>query len=391
MADDSDRSKGISTIGIECEALEGPTWGMGRQVRKLLEGLTQRDDLKGRFRFVLYSNNPLPVDPLYDHVLFTRRPCGLKAYLGPWAPSSFSIHYYVLLPLTVLWDSIRRGVKAMYYPNYMLPIIHPPHVRSLVMLTDDIFKEARNPALHIRYRLAYLVFALFWAKRRATKIMAISHASKTTLERKGIAPDRITVNEMGVPEPSVISAQAPPSDFLFIGQAFPRRRLKESLEAFARIAHERPGLTFRVIGKDKYPEPTIAPLTKRINDSLGRRAVMTDEFVPDEELVAAYRAASALVYVSDTEGFGMPPLEALSYGTPAVVADEPVNREIYGEHAFFVEPPLTGESIETVMRRALDDGAARERIISAGPGIIARYSWRAHTDRFMDIMNTLTA
>lgn len=390
MPDDSGHQRGITTIGIECEALEGPTWGMGRQIRKLLEGLVTREDLKGRFRFMLYSNNPLPADPLYDHEFFIRRPCGLKVFLGSWAPSSFSIHYYILLPLTLLWDSIRQGVKVMYYPNYMLPIIHPPHVRSLVMLTDDIFTEAHNPALPIQYRLAYQVFALFWARKRATAIMAISHSSASTLQGKGIARQRIMVNEMGVIEPSATAAEAPQSDFLFIGQAFPRRRLKESLEGFGRIAQNRPGLTFRFIGKDKYPEPTIAPLIERINSTLEREAIRSDEYVSDAELIAAYRAANVLVYVSDTEGFGMPPLEALSYGTPPLVADAPINREIYHKDAFFVSMPITESGIERGMRDALENSAARERVIAAGPGIVARYSWQAHADRFVDIMKQLT-
>jgi glycosyltransferase involved in cell wall biosynthesis len=378
------------TVGLECEALEGPTWGMGRQIRKLLEELAARNDLAAHFRFILYSNGNLPADPLYDHPLFVRRPTGLKAVLGPWAPSSFSIHYYVLLPLRLWWDSVFGNVRAMYYPNYMLPIIHPPHVASLVMLTDDIFREVRNSGVPFRHRIAYRIFATFWARRRATRIMAISHASAAALAEMGIAPGRIAVNEMGVIEPVPVAEPAVRCDFLFVGQAFPRRRLKESLESFVRIAAGRPSLTFRFIGRDKYTRPTIAPLIEDINRRLGRTAVTAQEYVPDAELSAAYRSAAALVYVSDTEGFGMPPIEALSCGTPPVIADTPVNREIYGDAAFFVPQPFSGQGIEEAMRRALDDDAERRRILAAGPGIIARYSWGNHATRFLKIIGPLT-
>lgn len=380
----------MRTVGIECEALEGPTWGMGRQIRKLLEGLAKRSDLVGRYRFILYSNDHLPADPLYDHELFIRRPCGVKNILGSWAPLSFSIHYYVLLPLRLWWDSFRYSLTAMYYPNYMLPIIHPPHVRSLVMLTDDIFREAFNNSVPFRHRIAYRVFALFWAKRHATRIMAISHASAAALEHLGIAPKRIVVNEMGVVEPIETALTANKSDFLFVGQAFERRRLKESLESFERIATEHPSLTFRFIGRDKYPQPTIVPLIERINAKLGRKAVTHAEYVTDEELAAAYRAARTLVYVSDTEGFGMPPIEALSYGTPPVVADTPVNREIYGTCAFFVPVPIASEGIERAMRDAVGNEQERHRILSAGPAIVSRYSWQNHADRFIVTMDELT-
>ncbi|HXV27152.1 MAG TPA: glycosyltransferase [Candidatus Paceibacterota bacterium] len=366
---------------------------MGRQVYELLRELSLRDDLQGKYRFILYSNNPLRDDPLFDHPLFVRRPVGMKSVFGSWAPSSFSLHYYVLLPLRLWWDSSRDGVRAIYYPNYMLPIIHPPHVASLVMLTDDIFRESRNPALAFRYRIAYRIFGTFWAKRFARRIMAISHASAGALTRLGVAPSRIVVNEMGIvpPEATSYQLQATSCDFLFIGQAFPRRHLKETLEAFEHLAQERAGLTFRFIGRDKYPEPVIAELISDINRRLDREAVTSAEYVPQEELSRAYRSARTLVYVSDTEGFGMPPLEALAHGTVPVVADTPVNREIYGNDAVFVPTPITGEGIGNAMRRSLADASARERILSAGPGIVARYSWKAHADRFVRIMDSLTA
>lgn len=389
MLNASDSSRPV-TIGLECEALEGPTWGMGRQIRKLLEGLAGRNDLAGRFRFILYSNGELPADPLYDHALFVRRPCGAPNMLGAWAPLSFSLHYYVLLPLRLWWDWFRDGLTAMYYPNYMLPIIHPPQVASLVMLTDDIFLEASNASVPFRHRLAYRVFSLFWAKRRATRIMAISHASCAALQEKGISPDRIAVNELGVIGPIPGAEPAPPCDFLFVGQAFERRRLTESLDSFMRIADGRSGLTFRFIGRDNYPRPTIGPLIGDINRRLNRTAITAREYVTDAELAAAYRSARTLVYVSDTEGFGMPPIEALSYGTPPVVADTPVNREIYGDAAFFVPPPFTQQGIEDAMRRSLDDEAERGRILAAGPAIIARYSWARHADRFLAIMERLS-
>jgi len=382
----------LTVIGIECEALEGPTWGMGRQIRKLLEGLAARKDLYDTHRFILYSNGSLPADTLYAQELFIQRPCGLKTLLGSWAPSSFSVHYYVLLPLRILWDSLRYNLRAMYYPNYMLPLIHPPHVRSLVMLTEDIFRESRNPALPFRYRLAYQIFATFWANRRADRIMAISHASADALEHLGIPRARIAINEMGVPaatssQQTIDNRQR--TDFLFVGQAFPRRHLKEALIAFEGLARTRPEATFQIIGRDKYPEPTISPLVERMNATLGRQAVTLKEYVPDEELIEAYRQARTLVYVSETEGFGMPPLEALAYGTAPVVADTPVNREIYGPHAFFVPVPITQEGIVYAMECSVTDEFTHRTIHAAAPAILARYTWSAHTERFVSIMHEL--
>lgn len=388
MHDDSDASA-TTLLGIECEALEGPTWGMGRQIHRLIRELAADADFRRRFRIALYCNNGLPDDPLYRDPLFSVRPTGPRALSRGLFPSSFSVYYYILLPLRLWRDRLFGGLRAVYYPNYMLPVGAPP--RSLVMLTDDIFRESRNPALPFRYRLAYRIFATGWARLFATRIMAISHASAAWLAmHAGIASGRIAVAALGVDAP-VPGDAAVPADFLFVGQAFPRRSLREALEAFDRIADGRPDLTFRIIGTDKYPVPTIAPLVERINARHGRTAVRWDAaYVPSDELPAAYRGARALVYVSETEGFGLPPLEALSYGTPAVLADTPLNREIYGASAFWVAPGTGVRGIEEAMRRSLDDTDARARIRAESAAVVTRYSWTAHARRWLDAMQALS-
>jgi glycosyltransferase involved in cell wall biosynthesis len=59
--------------------------------------------------------------------------------------------------------------------------------------------------------------------------------------------------------------------------------------------------------------------------------------VDDDELAAIYTGAQALVFPSDDEGFGLPPLEALACGTPVAASDLPVLREVLGDRATFVD------------------------------------------------------
>lgn len=61
-------------------------------------------------------------------------------------------------------------------------------------------------------------------------------------------------------------------------------------------------------------------------------------YVPDDDLAAIYTAAHALVFPSDDEGFGLPPVEALACGTPVVAADVPALREVLGDRVTFAEP-----------------------------------------------------
>jgi glycosyltransferase involved in cell wall biosynthesis len=92
------------------------------------------------------------------------------------------------------------------------------------------------------------------------------------------------------------------------------------------------------IGKDKYNPQIIKKITADINRRLGREGIIYKEYVPEDKLCQLYANAKLLIYVSSKEAFGLPPLEALAYGVPAVVADEQINHEIYGENSFFASP-----------------------------------------------------
>lgn len=356
-------------------------YGVARLVRKLLQELAARPALARTHRFVLYFNRHIPDDAFLDSPLFEKRLTGLARW---GLPSSFSAYYYVLLPLRLWADR----PDAMYWPNYMLPLIHPPSVPSLVMLTEDIWHQIHNPRLALRYRAAYGIFGT-WAARTATRIMAISHASRDALGRLfGISPQRTRVNELGVQASAGVTPM-PGTYVLFVGQAFERRRLKETIAAFEPLAARDPELRLIAIGPDRYDPPVIDGLVATANGRLGRPAIQHIQRVSDDELARFYAGARALVYVSDMEAFGLPPLEALTHGTPAVVADRPVNREVYGEHAFFVDDPSEPARIRAALSRALNDDAHRQAIRQAAPTIIARYTWAAHADRFLDIISSL--
>ena len=365
----------IRTVGIECESLEGDSYGVARITRNLVEQLAQTADARS-WRFILYFKRAVPVE--FSHLdpdIFTTRVIGIP---------SFSLYYYIGLPIRV-W---RDRPDVMYYPNYMLPILHPPQVPSIVMLTEDIYAEMENPQLPFRFRLAYRIFAAGWAAHRATRIMAISRSSREALSRY-IRSGRITVNPLGITSPRTASGREPGTYLLWVGQAFERRHLREALAAFSSIAAERHDLEFRIIGTDKYRPPMIAETVRHLNRTLGRRAVTWRESVDEQTLAAAYAGAVAVVYVSDTEAFGLPPLEALGHGTPAVVADTPVSRELLGTHAFYA-PTTDVRGIGSALHAALTDRAMRSDIAAARPRILSRHAWSAFASRFLEMAQSIT-
>jgi glycosyltransferase involved in cell wall biosynthesis len=365
-------------IGIECESIEdSQSWGVARELNNLLKQIASRPELEKEFKFFLYFKSHIP-----DYE-FLKNPIFVKKIV--WPPlGSFSFYYYVFLPIKLWFERL----DVVYFPNYMLPILFCG--KSLVSLTEDVFHEINNPEMSFRYRAAYKIFAT-WAAQHATRIMAFSESSKKAVSKLFKIPfERISANYHGIDIRPVTGKNIPFENFgLYVAQAFPRRHLKETLLAFEKISSKYPDLKFIAIGKDKYNPPIIDNLVKEINSRLGDEKIIYKEYVDENELIGLFRNAKFIMYVSESEAFGLPPLEGLGYGTIPVVADAPINKEIYGENAFFVESPITVGSIARSMEDSLNNEEKIEKIKNSITGIINKFSWSDHTDRFLKIIRKI--
>ncbi len=375
-------------VGIECESIEeSQIWGVGRIINKLLQELSKYPELGNEFKFFLYFKSKIPARSYLANPLFVK-----KIIRVPFIPPSFSLYYYVFLPIKLYFE----GLDVMFFPNYMLPIIFKG--KSIVTLTEDIYYEFKYGNLPFRYRLAYRIFGQ-WAAKHATRIMAMSESSRNNLtELFKINKERVVVNQLGVDlqkqnQPTKNYNLGTRNYLLYVGQAFPRRHLKETILAFEKISKQFSELKLIAIGKDKYNPPIISELVNQVNERLGREAVIYKDYVLEEELFDLYKNTKCLIYVSSQEAFGLPPIEALIYGTVPVVSRSNVTEEIFSndgvESAFFVNNPDSIDSIADSIVEALTDKEKRQQIINSGPKIISRYTWLAYTDRFIKIIKNV--
>jgi glycosyltransferase involved in cell wall biosynthesis len=106
--------------------------------------------------------------------------------------------------------------------------------------------------------------------------------------------------------------------FLYVGNAYPHKNVEVLIRAAAE-AH----VKVIYVGKDDY---------------FYKRLGITPKSVSDKELAGLYKNATALVFPSLMEGFGLPALEALREGCPVIVSDIPVFHEILGDSAIYFDP-----------------------------------------------------
>jgi glycosyltransferase involved in cell wall biosynthesis len=226
---------------------------------------------------------------------------------------------------------------------------------------------------------------------RAACIVACSAFTKAELVRHvPLAAGKVEVVYLGITQPRPgdrVTAgphdpNAPPL-VLYVGSMFARRHIPELVAGFSLLAGRHPRVRLHLVGENRATPPF--DLDAVIGTSPAAARIRAVAYVGDAELTALYGGAAAFVFLSDYEGFGLTPLEALSAGVPIVVLDTPVAREVYGSAACFVaapDPALVADALE----RVLFDAAERTRILAEAPPVLARYSWDTCAARTLELL-----
>jgi glycosyltransferase involved in cell wall biosynthesis len=96
--------------------------------------------------------------------------------------------------------------------------------------------------------------------------------------------------------------------------------------------------------------------------------------VTDEQLAGLYANAAAFAFLSEYEGLGLTPLEALAAGVPPVLLDTPVARESCGNAALYA-PPRDLRAVTQQLERLLFSESTRAAILAAASAVLAKYQW----------------
>jgi glycosyltransferase involved in cell wall biosynthesis len=227
-------------------------------------------------------------------------------------------------------------------------------------------------------------FALWYAvllprlARKVRAIITVSHFSKERIVRlTGVEAERIHVVFNGVGQ-HFRAADSKTVDqmridfkldgpyILFVGSLEPRKNLELLLKAWRLGSFD--GATLVVVGATGHMFP-------KFKLDLIPKGVRLLGCVKDEILRVLYSGATAFVYPSIYEGFGLPPLEAMACGCPVALSDIPAHREVCGETAMYFDPFIP-EDISSKLEWFLRlDSAKRAFLVEQGLQYAARYTW----------------
>jgi len=199
------------------------------------------------------------------------------------------------------------------------------------------------------------------------------------MERFGTASEKILLTPVGMeqrksdPESRSILRKSYGFEsgkiILYVGSIFQRRHLPVVIEAMKKLGED---VKLVVIGENRtFPRLDLHGIAEK--HSVASRVIFL-EYASSKVLQDYYSMADVFVYLSTYEGFGIPPLEAMSYGIPTVLSCTPAMDEVYEGCAEFaaIHPDAVAESLT----RVLSDIALREHLIQAGLEKVERSRWR---------------
>jgi glycosyltransferase involved in cell wall biosynthesis len=285
----------------------------------------------------------------------------------------------VQLPLSARRDSL----DVFFAPAYTAPLLL---ACPTVVTVHDLSYMAHPEWFPARegWRRRVLTRA---ATRRARAVLTDSAFSRSEVVRfTGILPERVHVIYLGAGIDTVPAAAGNREPvILFVGSILNRRRIPDLVHVFARMAALDPAVRLEIVGEDRtWPAQHISALIRDLG--LESRTGL-HSYVDDGALRNLYRRASVFAFLSEYEGFGLTPLEALAHGVPIVVLDTPVAREIYGESAAYVAP---GDLDATVaaLSTLIANGPARQQQLAAAATTLGRYSWQDTAARTLAILSS---
>lgn len=286
-----------------------------------------------------------------------------------------------------LWEQIRLpllmrryGAALLWSPCNTGPVAER---RQVVTLHDAAVYD--GPQWYTPLFRRYYRFLFRCLGNRVLHVLTDSRFSRHALIRHGVvAPERVEVVPAAIASSLGARGGAPlcARYVLAVGTRDPRKNLRRLIEAWRLVPDAvKAGARLLIAG---------GRANSFASDNIRRTPedVTLLGYVDEQTLVGLYRHASLFVFPSLYEGFGLPPLEAMAAGTPAVVSDIPVIREVCGEAALYCDP-LDPSDIAARIVELLSDEALAARMRESGRQRASLYTPEAAARRALAVFQRL--
>lgn len=343
--------------------------GLGRYTKNLVEQLA-RIDTKNRYT--------LFVQPEYKGLLIADNFVTKVVEASP----------YSIWEQIKLTNALHKGhYDLVHFPHFIVPIFNLS--TPFVVTIHDLIKHKHrgieastlSPLMYGLKQYAYR-FDMWWAVHKSKHILVPTEFVKQDVKDWfHIDPPKISVTFEGV-DGALTAFDSTENQrneimvrygisgpyMLYVGSAYPYKKVDVLVDALTYMPEN---VSLVLIGSRSV-------FYKRIEDLVSSRGfthrVKMLGYVPDSELSVLYSQASCFVSASQEEGFGIPPLEAMSMSCPVVLSDIPVHKEVCGDAAIYVSE-CGAQGFADTVANLLTNESLRAHLIEKGLSQVKKYSW----------------
>ncbi|MBI2194028.1 MAG: glycosyltransferase family 4 protein [Planctomycetes bacterium] len=365
-------------VAINGLLLGGPASGVHRCIRGLVRAL---DQLDGPDEFLFFTGmgcrrDPCPFQRVRQHRAWVTH--GFR----PWR----ILYDQALFPAVARL----RGAHLLHGPGYVVPAFSC--LPAVVTVYDLI--ALKNPELCKDSNALHYRWALPRSIRSARRVIVPSEAvkqdliglMKTPAEKVEVIPPGLDetfrpLNDME--KQGVRTRYGLPEKFiLFVGNIEPKKNLETLIKVFYALKLDRKlDHQLVVAGQKGWKCQKVFDLVKELEFETHVRFL---GYVPEEDLAGLYNLADCLAFPSLTEGFGLPPLEAMACGTPVVTSETPAVLEATGDAALHA-PATDAKTWRERLEQAMLDRSLRRRMRQLGLQQATRYTWKQAAERTVEV------
>ena len=344
----------------------------GRPLDRLVENL-QNIDQENRYTILVSAGD----DWKMRAPNFTALPC-------PFPQFSFN----PLHELRFAWLLYRLHPDLVHFGMTQQPLLY---FGTIVTMTHDLtmfrfVRRGNTPKLIFWLKMRLYHFVFWWSHKKSKKIIVPTKTVAAELAAFEPFPKQkiVVINEAGELPSQAVSTQ--PNDvngdfIMYTGTTFPHKNIHALIEAFDILHAQRPTLKLVLVGKRDEQSKELETWAK---SHPSFTAIIFTGFIPDSELKWLYEHTRAYAFTSLSEGWGLPPLEAMANGAPVVSSDASAMPEVYGDAAHYCNA-RDPQDIAQKVSEVLDNPQLREKLIKAGAQQVKKYSWHTMAEETLAV------
>jgi glycosyltransferase involved in cell wall biosynthesis len=286
-----------------------------------------------------------------------------------------------------------QKVELLHCPSYILPWNWKE--KCVVTIHDTISLDF--PEYCPFANRSYFRFALPYSIHRADRIIAVSHTvKKDILRRFPKYSSKIEVVYHGIDDifntaPTVDKLTGvrkkyglPEKYILFVGNIEPKKNVARLIEAFRNLVkHSNTPHSLVIAGQFAWKYGNVMNVKKQKD-----QRIIFPGYICQSDLPSVYTLADLFVFPSLYEGFGIPPLEAMACGTPAIVSNAGALPETTGGNALMVDP-FSVSSIENAMYQLLHENNLRANLVEKGREHVQQFKWKTAWEKTFRLYQSL--